>query len=280
MNFSSVATAFFFALMPAIVWLFLYYRKDYKDPEPKKVIAQTFLLGAVFALPFLALRYLLSVMGGGSLLISGITGVIIFALLEEIVKLSAGIIIVNRHKYAFNQIIDGVIYATTAALGFAFVENMFYFINFFTSTGTDSIFTVFIFRSLGTMLAHTIFSAMAGLIWAYAYFSKQISPFQKKHLLAFELKDFINREIISLHIIRQNILKARPSRRGGHEKKILVLEGIFLASFLHIIFNLTTTFEVFGKNVTFLVVPGVMGGFLYLLYLYTKKINQKIFKVI
>ena len=280
MNISNLAIAFFFAFLPAIAWLFLYYYKDSKDYEPKKVIAQTFLLGAVFALPFLALRYLLPMIGIDSLILSGVTGVIIFAVLEEIVKLSASIIIVTRNKNAFNQIIDGVVYAVTAALGFAFVENMIYFTNFLTSSSPDGLLFITTFRSLGTMLAHTLFSAMAGLIWAYAYFSKQISPFQKKHLLAFELNDFINREILSLHIIRQNILKARPSRRGGHEKKILILEGIFLASFLHIIFNLTTTLEVFGKNITFLIVPGIIGVFLYVSYLFTKKMNKKILKVV
>ena len=130
------------------------------------------------------------------------------------------------------------------------------------------------------MLAHALFSGTAGLVWAYAYFSKQISPFQKKHLLAFELKDLINHEVLSLHIIRRNILIAHPSRRGGHEKKILVLEGIMLAAILHIIFNLTTTFELFGQNLTFLIIPALMGGFMYVSYLFTKKCNQKILKVV
>jgi RsiW-degrading membrane proteinase PrsW (M82 family) len=281
MDISNIVTAFFFAIIPALAWLALYYHKDYKDPEPKKVIIQTFLLGAFVAFPFLGLRYLLPMIGWDSMLFAGITGVIIFAALEEIAKLSASIFVVTHHRHDFNQLIDGVVYAVTAALGFAFVENMIYFTNFLTA-GPDASNLLFMtaFRSFGSMLAHTLFSATAGLIWAYAYFSKQISPFQKKHLLAFELGDFINKEILTLHIIRHNILKARPSRRGGHEKKILVLEGIFLATFLHIIFNLTTTFELFGQNLTFLVIPGIIIGFLYVLYLFTKKMNQKILKVV
>ena len=96
----------------------------------------------------------------------------------------------------------------------------------------------------------------------------------------FEFKDFINRERLTLHIIRQNIVKARPSRRGGHEKKILVLEGIVLASLLHIIFNLMTELEILGKSLTFLLVPIIMGGLLYVSYLFTKKLNIKILKVV
>lgn len=281
MNLTNLLTAFFFAIIPALCWLVLYYHKDYKDPEPKKVITQTFLLGALVALPFLALRYFLPMTGEHSVIFNGILGVIIFAAMEEMAKLSTSIFIVTHHKRDFNQLIDGVVYAVTAALGFAFVENMIYFINFLTTgPGAESLLFVTAFRSFGTMLAHTLFSGLAGLIWAYAYFSKQISPFQQKHLLAFEMKDFINKEILTLHIIRQNILKARPSRRGGHEKKILVLEGIMLATFLHIIFNLTTTFELFGKNLTFLIIPGIIAGFLYVSYLFTKRMNQKILRVV
>ena len=281
MEISNIATAFFFALMPALCWLALYYHKDYRDPEPKKVIIQTFLMGALTALPFLAFRTFLSTFGAHSLLFTGITSVIVFAAMEEMAKLSASIFIVTRHRLYFNQVIDGVVYAVTAALGFAFVENMIYLINFFSnSANVQDILYVTAFRSFGTMLAHTLFSGLAGLIWAYAYFSKQISPFEQKKLLAFEVRDFINHEILSLHIIRHNILKALPSRRGGHEKKVLVLEGIMLATFLHVIFNLTTTFEVFGKNLTFLIVPGIIGGFLYISYLFTKKLNQRILKVV
>ncbi|MBU0727539.1 PrsW family intramembrane metalloprotease [Patescibacteria group bacterium] len=279
MNISNIAIALFFALIPALAWLSLYYHKDYKDPEPKKIILQTFLLGALVALPFLGFRYFLPSISNGSMLFTGVVGVLIFAALEEVTKLSASIFIVTHHKRDFNQLIDGVVYAVTAALGFAFVENMVYLLSFLAS-GADGVLFVVAFRSLGTMLAHTLFSGLAGLVWAYAYFSKQISPFQKKQLLAFELKDFINREILTLHIIRQNILKARPSRRGGHEKRVLVLEGVMLATFLHIIFNMTTTFELFGKNMTFMVIPGLIGGFLYVSYLFTKKLNQKILKVV
>lgn len=279
MNITNSIIAFFLAILPALAWLVFYYKKDHKDPEPKKVIAQTFFAGMAVALPFIGLRTLLSIYTELNVVLSGIFAVLLFAVLEEVAKLSASIFVTMKHKLDFNQMIDGVVYAVTAALGFAFVENILYFYEFLSGSG-EKLLTVFLFRSLGTMLAHTLFSATAGLIWAYAYFSKQISPFQKKHLLAFELKDLINREILTLHIIRNNILKARPSRRGGHEKKILVLEGIVLASALHSIFNLTTGLEVMGKNLTFLLIPLIMLGLIYVSYLFTKKTNTKIFKVV
>ncbi len=284
MSISNITIASVLALLPALCWLFIYYKKDYRDPEPKKIILQAFLAGTLMSILFILFRYLMINMHLGSFLIGGISGIIsliLFAVLEEMAKLTAAIFVVTRHKLEFNQIIDGVIYAVSAALGFAFMENLLFFLINFSEIGyfSTSAISIIAFRSLGTMLAHTLFSGLAGLIWAYAHFSKQISPFNKKHLLAFEIKDFINHEILTLHIIRQNILKARPSRRGGHEKKILVLEGIMLAVFLHVIFNIAVTLELFGQNLTFLLVPILIGSFLYISYLFTKKMNTKILKV-
>jgi len=279
MELEHYLTALMLAILPALFWLTIYYKKDYRDPEPKKVIAKTFGMGMLAAIPFLALRFLIAINPGASTIINMSYSVVIFAALEEMAKLSAAIFVVSRNKVEFNQIIDGVVYAVVAALGFAFIENIIYFTSYLDS-GYKGLIYIIAFRSFGSMLAHTIFSGIAGLIWAYAYFSKQITPFSKKHLLAFELKDFINKEVLSLHIIRRNILKAHPSRRGGHEKKILVLEGIFLATFFHIIFNLTTEFDLFGKNLTFLLVPSLIAGFLFLSYEFEKRFNQKIFKVV
>ena len=280
MAIKNITIALIIALIPALCWLFIYYKKDYREPEPKKVIMQAFLAGVVVSLPFILLRYLMLWMNLESLFIGGVISIILFAILEEVAKLTAAIFVVTRHKMEFNQIIDGVVYAVSAALGFAFIENLFYLINFGEITHlSTTLLYIIAFRSLGTMFAHTLFSGLAGLIWAYAYFSKQISPFNQKHLLAFEIKDFINHEMLTLHIIRQNILKARASRRGGHEKKVLVFEGMMLAVFLHVIFNITTTLKLFGQNLTFLLVPLLIGGFFYISYLFTKKLNIKILKV-
>jgi RsiW-degrading membrane proteinase PrsW (M82 family) len=242
-------------------------------------IFQTFLAGCVVAIPFLVLKLFLVQIPSLNILLKGVTSILLFAALEELAKLVASIYIVMRHRLDFNQVIDGVVYAVTAAIGFSFVENLFYFLQFLNS-GQDGLLQVFAFRSFGTMLAHTLFSGIAGLIWAYAYFSKQISPFNQRHLLAFEIEDFLNREMLTLHILRKNVLRGKASRRGGHEKKMLILEGLVAAILLHSIFNVTTTLQIFGQSLTFLIVPGIMGGLLYVSYLFTKKMNVQILKVV
>jgi RsiW-degrading membrane proteinase PrsW (M82 family) len=282
MNYANIILAILISILPALFWLIIYYKKDKLDPEPKTIILKTFIVGALSAAPFLALHFgILYVAKVIPAWIQGALGIIVFAGCEEMAKLAASVTVVLRHRKAFNQVIDGVVYGVTAALGFAFIENIFYFITLLgNNLNTNSLYYPIIFRSFGSMLAHTLFSAITGLIWAYAYFSKEITPFSKKHLLAFELKDFINREILSFHIIRKNVLKALPSRRGGHEKKALVLEGLLLATLFHAIYNILTIISAFGQNLTFLIVPGVIAGFFAVSYWFTKKLNNKIYKVV
>ena len=281
MSVSAWVTAFLFAFVPALCWLAVYRLKDRKDPEPKRMIARTFFGGALMAVPFLLLRQLFPMISTDPLLVTGVKGALVFALFEEAAKLSAAIWVVSRSPKVFNQIVDGMVYAVTAALGFAFVENLFYFHTFASfGFGAGQWVAVVGFRSLGTMLAHTLFSGIAGLLWGYAVFSKKITPFGKDGLLGFGWNDLVYWEAWSLHIIRRNVLIAHPSRRGGHEKKALIFEGIVLASLLHAAFNLLVTFRVGGANTSFLAVPALMGGFLYASYLFAKKRHQEIFRIV
>ena len=111
MSFSNGLIAFLLAILPALAWLFFYYHKDYRDPEPKVAIAQTFLAGILMGIPFLLVRFLLENIPNMGLLLTGFSSVLLFAILEELAKLSASIFVVIRHKIEFNQIIDGVVYA-------------------------------------------------------------------------------------------------------------------------------------------------------------------------
>lgn len=282
MEWCSILISVFLAIIPAFFWVLTYYRLDSSDPEPKKVVLKLFLFGFASAVPFLLLRFLWVYFNISISFFAGLVGVIVFAVLEELVKMVVAVYVITSEKIYFNQLVDGIIYTVMVSLGFSFVENIFYLtelMGFNVDFGTFAY--VSIFRTMGTMLAHTLFSAVAGFIWAYAYFSEKISPFKtKKKWVPTEFSPWANKEILTLHIIRKNILKARPSRRGGHEKQVLVMEGLILAIFLHVIFNVLVTTEVLGQNLTFLVIPLLMIGFFGISYLFTLKFNQKILKVV
>lgn len=259
------------AFLPAFAWLALWYFKDSKDKEPKKALAYAFVFGAVVPLPFAFFSWQLqsyeifvrSWEWFSGLLFSVPFWIllIVLALLEEALKHFAAMATGTKYKIFFDQIIDGVMYSVAAALGFAWMENILYLLVAFDYYGIQStvFWQTYFFRSLGTMLAHSLFSAVFGLFWGHAFLSAAVSP---KH--NYSVKAFFSRipkrfwQTITLHIIRRHILIARPSTRG-HERADVVLEGLYLATLLHSMFNFLL--EMNGLMV-------LIGPFLLLLFLF------------
>jgi len=140
---------------PGIIWVCYFYREDTWEPEPKKLIAKMFLYGTIIALPvlFLETPFLFSEL---------LLAVVAAPIIEELFKFVAVRFSVYKNK-EFNEPIDGIIYACTAALGFASIENTFYLFSFFNE-GIIAFTAFFIVRALLSVPAHALFSSM----WGYA----------------------------------------------------------------------------------------------------------------
>ena len=140
---------------PGIIWVWYFYREDRWEPEPKKLIAKVFLYGIIIALPvlFLETPFLFSEL---------LLAVVAAPIIEELFKFVAVRYSVYKNK-EFNEPIDGIIYACTAALGFASIENTFYLLSFFNE-GIIALTAFFIVRALLSVPAHALFSSM----WGYA----------------------------------------------------------------------------------------------------------------
>ncbi|MFO8184555.1 MAG: PrsW family intramembrane metalloprotease [Candidatus Aegiribacteria sp.] len=145
------------SILPAFLWMVLFYRSDRYAPEPKKLVARTFLVGAlvgaamVFSLkelPFkLAIIY---------------SSVFIAPVSEETAKfLSVRWTVYNNRE--FNEPVDGMVYATAAALGFASVENVIYVLNSWLAGGPEVGVMVLAGRSVLSVPAHALFSSIWGL---------------------------------------------------------------------------------------------------------------------
>lgn len=145
------------SILPALLWMTLFYRSDRYAPEPRKLVARTFLVGAIVAaamvfslkeLPFkLSLMY---------------SSVLIAPVSEEMAKF----LCVRWTVYdnpEFNEPIDGMVYATAAALGFASVENILYVLNVWVAGGKEAGVMVLAGRSVLSVPAHAIFSSVWGL---------------------------------------------------------------------------------------------------------------------
>lgn len=286
-NYLIYTLAIILALAPALFWLYIWYRKDSVEPEPKQMIFRAFFLGMLAIMPFLGLAHIFEYtptlnmfwlkFSANFFYLSLVVSVVILAWAEETVKHFAVLQLGSRLKIEFNQIVDGIIYSISAALGFAFMENIFYFTEALITGGINTAFwPIFAFRSFGTMLGHTIFSGIFGLFWGYAFLDNKICPHHTK-----SVKSFFHQftETIKFHIIIKHIIMGKLTEKG-HEKRQLVAEALLLATIVHAIFNLLIKFEVFGHSLTFLVVPIIMGGFLYLSHAFLIKRNIKIWETV
>ena len=149
-------------IAPALFWIFYFYYKDRFQPEPIIYLGLTYIFGLFTAfactrfytiLPIIGLPDDPSFMMGNHriqfLFYSiGITGVV-----EEFFKFLPFLIIIAKFK-SFDEKIDGIIYASVIALGFASYENMGYLVYM-------SGFELF-GRAIASPLTHTIFSSIWG----------------------------------------------------------------------------------------------------------------------
>lgn len=78
------------------------------------------------------------------------------AVVEEGLKLAVILMIANKRAY-FNELIDGPIYAITAAMGFALLENILYVL------GSQTPMTIALMRSITAVPLHALAGGFMGL---------------------------------------------------------------------------------------------------------------------
>lgn len=142
-------------LLPTGFWLWLFVRRDV-HPEPPTLLLRTFAYGGLAWALAAALEL-------GVSAVASAAGILIFsALIEEGAKLLAASTAV--HERAFDEPMDGLIYAVMAALGFSLPENLAYGLQY----GAE----VAVWHGVVTTLAHALFSAPLGYGLARARFSR------------------------------------------------------------------------------------------------------------
>jgi RsiW-degrading membrane proteinase PrsW (M82 family)/RNA polymerase subunit RPABC4/transcription elongation factor Spt4 len=152
-------------LAPAIFWLWLIYRRDKYRPEPKRLVIRTFLLGIAVVIPVALIEVLLALpllnvtdlaeeslsqLSFGSM---AYFSFIIVGFTEELFKFLVVWGTVYKSPY-FDEPIDGLVYSSAAALGFASLENIGYLFSY----GWQLI----LIRAPVSTLGHVLFSAMWG----------------------------------------------------------------------------------------------------------------------
>lgn len=149
------------AVVPALVWLAFFYRRDRREPEPKGMVFQLFVLGALLA-NAIGIPLVDNVFGVPDWLRSNsvwgqlIAGTLIVGFVQEFLKYAAVRFSVYT-SHEFDEPTDGIIYTTAAGLGYATMLN----INFVVSSGGIDLGNGAI-RIVLTALAHASFAGIVG----------------------------------------------------------------------------------------------------------------------
>ncbi len=183
----NVVLALTLAIIPAILIVIYFYRKDKAKPEPKGLIIRIFLLGLFSTLPALILEIAISEFRGilkpHHVLYPVFTAFVVAALVEESIKL----FIVRRvafRKKCFDEIMDGIVYAVVAGMGFACLENILYVLG----RGL----TVAVLRAFTSIPLHAAVSVMMGYYIGLAKFSENKGERRRLILKGFLLAVFFH----------------------------------------------------------------------------------------
>jgi RsiW-degrading membrane proteinase PrsW (M82 family) len=115
------------AIIPALILLIYFYRKDKQKKEPVSMILKVFSVGFLSVIPAIAIEMLILqfVPDRFSVVSIMIRAFIVAGLVEEGIKLKT-VLLVAYPNNNFDEVTDGIVYTITASLGFALFENIFY----------------------------------------------------------------------------------------------------------------------------------------------------------
>ncbi len=260
------------ATIPAIIWGHIFYKRN---PENRRLLGWTFFVGALGVFPILLYKFswqffpwmnafkladyykddVIGISNAIALPLSIIITFMIVGLIEENVKFASVKIVDDEDD--INSIDDAIELFIIAALGFAFTENILYFYNIWMTQGPENLLLPFLFRSTFSTFAHLLFSGLLGYYYGIAHFATPI--FQE------EIK--ANRGKVTSWVTK---LLTFGRERAFYRQKLL--EGLILAIGLHALFNIFLE-----MNLTFMIIPFLVGGYTTLNYLFNKKENHKVY---
>jgi RsiW-degrading membrane proteinase PrsW (M82 family) len=157
------------ALVPAALWLVVFYAQDRLEPEPKRRVLSTLLLAALLAqaVGIPVVRDLFRVqewLGRSPVALQVLGAVLIVGVTQEYLKYAVVRYGIYR-SLEFDERVDGIIYSAAAGLGYATLLNIHYVV----STGGAQL-QVGVLRIVVTALAQASFSGLMGYFLGRAKF--------------------------------------------------------------------------------------------------------------
>lgn len=184
--------------------------------------------------------------------------IVIDAWLEEIVKLSLLIFFIHAMRLV-KTIGDAIAFSVLAGLGFAFIENIIYFMDVYTTQGKDgsTFFSVVVFRAIVLSIGHMAFSGIFGYFYGLSKFGLPLYEERRWEGAGFPLTRLVNK-----------IFRVRMSRAYS---ALLFAEGMVLAMLAHATFNSFLGFGARDYAVYLVIAAGV-----YIYYLTQRKAGHMV----
>ena len=168
MNPEIIFWALLGGIVPALLWLDFWLHEDRKNPEPKGLIASTFLLGMLTVLLVLPFQKAVDLL----LLGTTLPAIIAWAMIEEIFKFGAGWFGGIRSTED-NEPIDPLIYMITAALGFVALENTLFILGPLADANIAGSFIAGNLRFIGASLLHVVSSGIVGAALSFSFYKQK-----------------------------------------------------------------------------------------------------------
>lgn len=164
----ALAAGMVLASMPVPVYAALALWLDRYEPEPPLLLAGAFLWGSVVAVFFSyvlnTLNSVLAYSATGSEGVAQVFGAVVSApVVEETAKGLALLILFLWKREEFEGVVDGVVYASMVALGFAMTENFQYYGQALAQGGAFSLTVTFVLRGILSPFSHPLFTAFTGI---------------------------------------------------------------------------------------------------------------------
>ncbi len=254
------------AAIPAVIWSVILFKGRKTSRWP---LLLAFFMGTLTVIPLILIYdYLwvqfpqLNVYNAidnniGEVHVAAVLSLVVVGILEELTK-SGVVRIINHTRIGIQTINDAVKYSILAGLGFAFTENIFYFMTALQEGGVAELLPVMIFRSLFTVCAHMVFSGIYGYFYGISKFAQPIM----------ETRLWMGERSFGVRILSK-ILGVNEAKAFS---ELMLLKGLIIAMGIHAAFNSFLQFNSF-----FPVVIIVACGLLYLMYLLAHKAGAIVF---
>jgi RsiW-degrading membrane proteinase PrsW (M82 family) len=224
-GFALLIAGLLLALVPAVIWLIVFYLQDRLEPEPKRYVLGVFALGAVLSgaigQPLIASFFRVNEWAGYSVWSRVAADVLIVGVVQSFLIYAAVRYTVFRSD-EFDEPVDGIIYGAAAGLGYASMMSISYVVS---HGGVD--LGVGAIRVAVTALAYASFGGVLGYFLGQAKFEDH-SPLWLPFGVI--LTAVLNGIVTSaLEIVSRSGLQSTPFR--GLLLSSLIAAAVFLALF-------------------------------------------------